>query len=215
MNTPKIADDLLAESSLWGVYKLSWKLNFPWGSASAAIGVAFLSFWYLSSTEPSTHALVENFRKIIETGLTFTTTILGFLIAGFTVFATITNPKLFARLARMTDEESGLSWLKKTFVLFIHTFAHYAFFVLAALLVTTVGSAFFYIFTKHIGGLLEAIPCLAPIASTNIKNLLLAFSISLFSGWLVYLALLLQGFIFNIYHTCMFSISVTGEDLLD
>lgn len=205
-NNPKIADDLLAESSLWEVYRLTWKLAFPWRSVVPSVLLTLVVLWVSLSTSIETSVVVSHSRQVVDLGISFVTTILGFLIAGFTVFATITNPRLFVKMAELNSNSSGISWLKATFGIFMHTFAHYTWFLIAAILAK--------IFTLQ-GGMLGVAIVMSAGDAQEIKRLLAAIGLSLFSGWIIYLALLLQGFIFNIYHTCMLSISVSGEKLVD
>ncbi|WP_234084412.1 hypothetical protein [Azonexus sp. R2A61] len=205
-NNQKIADELLADSSLWDVYRLTWKLAFPWGSVIPSVLLTFVVLWIYLTTSIETSVVVSHSRQVIDLGISFVTTILGFLIAGFTVFATITNPRLFVKMAEINSNNSGISWLKATFAIFMHTFAHYTWFLIAALMVK--------IFALPSGMLGNAI-LMAAGDLPDIKRILATIGLSIFSGWIVYLALLLQGFIFNIYHTCMLSISVSGENLVD
>lgn len=205
-NNPKIAEDLLAESSLWDVYRLTWKLDFPWGTTIPPVILSLAILWFYFAIPVETSLIVGHTRQLIELGISFATTILGFLIAGFTVFATITNPKLFVKMAELKTNNHGMSWLKKTFAIFIHTFAHYTWFFIAALLAK--------IFALP-GGMLGVATMLWSTDTLDMKRMLAVIGLSIVSGWLLYLALLLQGFIFNIYHTCMLSISVSGEKLVE
>lgn len=201
----KIADDLLAESSLWDVYLLTWKLAFPWGAVIPSVLLTFVVLWIYLTTSIETSVVVSHSRQLVDLGISFVTTILGFLIAGFTVFATITNPRLFVKMAEIKSN-SGMSWLKATFAIFMHTFAHYTWFLIAALMVKVFALP---------GGMFGTAILMAAGDSPDIKRTLATLGLSMFSGWILYLALLLQGFIFNIYHTCMLSISVSGEKLVD
>lgn len=205
-NNQKIADDLLAESSLWDVYRLTWKLKFPWATAVPSVLLAAVVLWIYLTTSIETCVIVSHSRQIVDLGISFVTTILGFLIAGFTVFATITNPRLFVKMAELNSNNRGISWLKTTFAIFMHTFAHYTWFLIAALMTK--------IFSLPNGMIGTAI-FMAGGEIPEIKRTLAALGLSIFAGWIIYLALLLQGFIFNIYHTCMLSISVSGEKLVD
>ena len=71
--------------------------------------------------------MIANYiTKFSDLGFNFSTAILGFLIAGFAIFSSITNPKLFWILAELTnDDYPKLSELKFIFFIFMNTFVHF------------------------------------------------------------------------------------------
>jgi hypothetical protein len=154
-------------------------------------------------TNVSNKDLISFVRQILDLGISFATTILAFLVAGFTIFASLTDKKLFVRFAALTHPKSKLSWLKHLFVVFMHTFAHYISFVSVAILLkltTQSNGVISWLIIHYINE-----PC-------TIKNYLLAFAYGILSAWLFYLTLLLARFVFNIYSACMLTIAVDGEE---
>ena len=55
-------------------------------------------------------------------GFTYATTILGFLVAGFTIFSTMTRTEVFIALSRSPHETLGVSQLKFVFYSFLKVF---------------------------------------------------------------------------------------------
>lgn len=56
-------------------------------------------------------ALGKLIGQVSDIGFTLTTAILGFLIAGISIFSTITWPEIFAALAKLDHKGSGISRL--------------------------------------------------------------------------------------------------------
>jgi hypothetical protein len=59
-----------------------------------------------------TSVIVQDLRRWSEIGLNFSVTTLGFLVAGYTIFATLSNPAMMAALLNFNDSETGFSKLK-------------------------------------------------------------------------------------------------------
>jgi len=151
------------------------------------------AYW---SSRPSS-SLVELDRLIASTGLTLSTTVLGFLIAGFTIFATLTKPSLFQRMAIITHQKSGLSYLKYNFFTFIQVFIHYLCYTAFTWLLLIIGA-------KE-GPLGEA----AQRAFDNpvvIKSFIARLGLVVLVAWSAYVLLILKSFVFNIFHVVMTAI---------
>src|SRR6056297_633588 len=65
------------------------------------IFAALLANAYYGMPVAPYHALIEGVRIISDLGFAFTTAILGFLVAGFAIFASITKPEVFVLLAQL------------------------------------------------------------------------------------------------------------------
>ena len=119
---------LTAEKSLFQVYwkarrvaSSRWNTSFSWIvfflltaglSANAIYGKPTVSLM----------ALVSGIREVSEIGFTFTTAILGFLIAGFAIFSSITKPEVFVLLAKLDHPKFGISQLQFMFFNFLLVF---------------------------------------------------------------------------------------------
>ena len=151
-------------------------------------------------------ALVSGIRRIAEIGFVFTTAILGFLIAGFAIFASITKPEVFVELAQTDYRDSGISNLQFMFYNFLLVFIHFIVF----LAVTVFIEVFLYPngpLTDAVGFVLSLFPGWGSLA------LVLAFSV--LAGWLAFLLMLLKSFIWNLYQAVLVSIGLAagiGDD---
>lgn len=205
-NPADVTNDLLKEKNLWDVYRLSWDLQTPWAINLPAIMLCVLFFLFSILTIDDYQNLIAQIRLVMDLGITISSTILGFLIAGFTVFATLTNPDLLVTMARSKPQNQNISWLKMTYAVFMHTFAHYSAFLVAVVLLkllTFPKGIIPYVLSKCVAN---------PVLW---KSWLAALGLAVLSGWLFYLVLLLGRFIFNTYHACMLSIAVANEKLLE
>jgi hypothetical protein len=68
-------------------------------------------------------------------GSIFASTLLGFLVAGFAIFATISKPTLFVDLAQFNYPGSRLTALEYIFFSFVNIFVHYMSFLILAVAV--------------------------------------------------------------------------------
>jgi hypothetical protein len=194
--------DLLDEKSLWEIYRQCIQKLPPSKFNLFSTALFFLVLICDVSYFP------ENFqyrldltRSLSDAGLGFGTTILGFLIAGFTIFSTLSKPELFRRMYDAKHQQSGLSYLKVNFFTFAEVFVVYAVFLTTCLTIKILGS-------NH--GLLSSI-----VKSTT-ANPIYGYSID--KEWVInvmyvtfgtlsfYSLISLKSFIFNTYHTVMTSI---------
>jgi hypothetical protein len=125
--------ELTSEKSLWDVYKLSRRI-LPSKFQVIFVLISFIALasnsFFLSSDQG---VILADLRKWSEMGFSFSITILGFLIAGFTVFATLSKPKMMLAMMDHTNKETGLPTLKYNFFAFMKVFiAYISFLVLYA-----------------------------------------------------------------------------------
>jgi hypothetical protein len=128
MKVPRLKhESLLAEKSLWEIYRASWSISdsrFNWlvGLASLLFFTAYALF------EPNWKPIHGMLLKLAELGFNTAVSILGFLIAGFTIFGSLTKPKLLFTMLRFTHKKSGLSYLKYNFFTLLRTFIYFLIF---------------------------------------------------------------------------------------
>lgn len=194
--------DLLNEKSLWAIYRQCIRKLPPSKFNVVTTAVVFLTL--LSDAA----FFSENFlfrldliRSICDLGLGFGTTILGFLIAGFTIFSTLSKPELFKRMYDAVHKQSGLSYLKVNFFTFAEVFVVYAFYLVMCLAIKLVGGN--HGFVASIVKFSDIHTCLG----YSIDKKYLVNFVFVFFGTLSFYSLLsLKSFIFNTYHTVMTSI---------
>lgn len=161
--------------------------------------------WYLSLGVLTLVQLQAFVSQIAEIGFALTTAILGFLIAGFSIFASITRPAIFVGLAKLDHKDSGLSRLQFIFFNFLLVFIHYLAFLGASILLKLALPLFpavVDLIRQHTGVSTWYVWCFA----VGLATLLL--------GWLAFLIMLLKSFIWNIYQAVLVVI-VTGDQIAE
>jgi hypothetical protein len=203
--------DLLEEKSLWEVFKKSPGVFASKFNLTVTICVAALSLLWSAATVWGVRANLITQIELISTarawavfGATFSSTILGFLIAGFTVFATTMRIGLFVQLAQIPAPvpNSSISRLKFIFFNFINAFVHYVAYLSASVLVVFLSSA---------GGIASIIFRQLDQFYDFGRVLLLASFFVGYSTWTAVVLLKLKSFVWNVYGGIMFSIA-TFED---
>lgn len=187
------ASDLTSEKSLWDVYKLSRKILpskfqviFVLGSFLALASNSFL----LASDQ---NIILADLRKWSEMGFSFSITILGFLIAGFTIFATLSKPKMMLAMMDHTNKETGLPTLKYNFFAFMKVFIAYISFLVLYALIVLFGQS---------GGFIANVVEYLPNADC-VKSIVINIVYAIVGSSFIYLLLLLKSFVFNIYAIVM------------
>lgn len=194
MTAPSL-NDLTKERSLFALYRLSYKFPSNYFNQIVTSGVFFLLVTYAGLAWHADLDLLPALRSLVNAGLQFATSILGFLIAGFTVFVTVTKVEIFLKMAEMPYGNTGESWLKYNFSAFVLAFAHYVAYVFACLA--------FVIFASQDGLLSLLYRQLASFGSNGdfdfSRRLWSYVAFVMFATWSLYLVLLLKSFVFNVY----------------
>ena len=73
-------------------------------------------------------------------GFNSSISILGFLLAGFLIFATLSKPRMLVEMMNHIHKESNLPYLKYNFFVFMRVFIFYIFFIFIYLIVILFGS---------------------------------------------------------------------------
>ncbi|MBO1014035.1 hypothetical protein IPU70_10785 [Achromobacter sp. SD115] len=214
--TPNLSA-LTKEKSLFALYRLSWRFPQRKFNCAVAAVIALAVAGYCAMSEVSTDILVTTVRKAGEVGLSLSTSLLGFLIAGFTIFATITKIDLFVRMAKEEYKVktrngelkgTGESWLKYSLSAFMVVFVHYVSFLFACILIALFGQAYgplpfaFSLF-------LQMFP---PDAIDLARRAVVSLCLVAFSTWLVYLVLLLKSFVFNTYQVLVITVRWESQE---
>jgi hypothetical protein len=198
----KIGLDLFEEKNLWSIYKQCvMKLpasRFNVAATSCVILLLLLDCYLFPERFLSRLSVV---RSLGDLGLGFGSTILGFLIAGFTIFATLTKPDLFIHLYNKFNNKLQLSYLKISFFAFVEVFVVYISLLVTCLTVRLFGSS---------GGIVSGVITWSNSCSgfpyyiheSGVINL----SFVLLGTLSFYSFLALKSFVYNIYHTVILSI---------
>lgn len=196
--------DITREKTLFALWRTASrfpKRKFNW-IMTAIISLLLIRYSTLMWEQPDVLLLL--FRKIESTGFTFATSILGFLVAGFTVFVTMTRLDMFLKMAKMEKQSTGESVLKYNLSAFIVTFVHYVCYLFTCLICE--------IFLQPNG--LASVAYQNALTYPNLANWLpdarkgvAAFLLVGFGSWTVYLVMLLKSFIYNVYQVTTTSVA--------
>lgn len=191
-----VSKELTKEKKLWDIYIASRKIpssRFNAITTSLVCILLVINSWL--TTQPVAET-IELVRMLSNTGLAVTLSTLGFLLAGFTIFATVSQPSLSLRMAEFTNPVSGLSYLKHNYFVFLRVFIYYLLFSIFCLLIIVFG---------HKGGLVSLLASFSPYP-VEVKFTIVKVSyVLLFTGY-YFLIMQLKSFIFNIYHSVMTSL---------
>lgn len=193
--------DLTKEKSLWDIYSASRRIHsgkFNKMATSIVFGLLFLQCWI---SEQSVSSTIDVVRKVADIGLVAALSTLGLLLAGFTIFATISQPSLLLRMSEETHPDSGLSWLKHNFFIFVRVLIYYMFFSVFYLFIIMFG---------HKDGLIGTLISYSP-HPTELKFFIAKSSYVAFFTGFFFLLLQLKSFIFNVYHAVMTALRWKAE----
>ncbi len=185
--------ELTSEKSLWDVYWMSRTIRpskFQLLSVLTVMSALAINAFVL---ETDVTTILTDTRKWASSGFNFSITTLGFLIAGFTIFATLSKPEMMLAMMSHRNKKTNLPTLKYNFFTFMKVFIMYIVFSLLYLAIELFGQQ---------GGLLSNLLSLMPY-SVCLKSTMIKVAYIIVGGSFFYLLLLLKTFIFNIYTITM------------
>ncbi|GBO81828.1 hypothetical protein AA0242T_2530 [Acetobacter aceti NRIC 0242] len=147
-------------------------------------------------------------RTEVSLGISYTSSILGFLVSGFALFFALISKKEIKKLVYTAypikkNNEKKISCMRMTLYSFMYVFVHYALFLLLCLLV----SLFF-----PEGGPLQYITTYIFNSHQYIMKITCLIFLSTISGWFIYIVMLLKSFIWNLYQSILLSIALGFEE---
>ena len=198
-------EELLAERSLFDVYKIARLNESNRVNVAIALTATFISAIYCLIDRERPDIVLGLIRQLVGDAITFSASILGFLIAGFTIFVT-GKPEVFQMMAKVQYDNTRVSYLKYNLSIFMVVFIHYLSF--------TVLSFFIRIFCGPGGPayILLKICQLPPERFIHLRSASIFIAFVLLTGWFFYIIMLLKSFVFNVYHSVMTGIALTIED---
>jgi hypothetical protein len=201
-------DKLFQEKTFSSVYLKARKVCSNRVNSGAALATFVLFAIYLIGNHQSQmrwaslSAIITTIRAIGDVGLTVTTQLLGFLIAGFAIFASITKPEIFILLANLPHTKGDITRLQFIFFNFLFVFIHFILLLSASVFVKVALPP-----GGPLSGVLQSIGASDPHA--------LSISAAIFlcgiSAWLVFILMLLKSFIWNMYQSILLAIAADAE----
>jgi len=201
--------ELFKEKNLGDVYKSARQFSFS--SKDNWMLIVFLIFlfvivvtwWFFHETTNPSASIMRTTRAMADAGVAFSTSILGFLIAGFAIFSSVTKPDLFIALANIPyKKNSDISRLKYVFFNFLIVFIHYLGFM-ALCLFTDIFLSEGMPLTKLIGQLTAE--------NLTVRYLIASAGLIVVGVWFASILLLLKGFIWNLYQSVLLAIATEEE----
>lgn len=197
------------QKSLWEVYRLSRRTLPPsiWNRRSVRIIGLIMLFVFLMgiffAPDNFTHKNALNLLQTIsQQAFVLAVGILGFLIAGFSIFASVTKSRLFIMLAEIQYENTEINRLQFVFFNFLNVFTIY-FGLLAASLFLFIGAA------DDSPLLIVAMPYFTEFS--KLSTMLLSLINFLLIMLVVISILRLKSFIWNLYQAVLVSIAANNE----
>ena len=212
LDRQQVLDDLLSEKNLWAIYKASRRISFSTRNLWGGVLVGILgTMWSLYAKSPK--VVADQLQSLATMSFETSVGLLGFLLAGFSFFATVFDKKMFCRMAEVPHAPSGLSYLKYNFFSFMRVFCEYF-----ALALISLGLS--EVLASQSGARLWLSELMNSVswpdrARLTVSPKLAAVSAvyGIFLGALAYLLMQLNSFIFNIYHVSMSSVRwALGEE---
>jgi hypothetical protein len=157
----------------------------------------FFNFFGLSSLESEFAELTKFSNDFVNRGIS----ILGFILAGYAIFSSVTDKNLQEALAKKNEPKSGINYLKHTHALFVKILIELIILILIVFSLQVV-------FDIEILRSLVQYDYLNDLQMTKVIATIKAVVYSLF----VYVLLLCKSFVYNVYHIIMISIRWSLEN---
>ena len=185
--------DLFDEKGLGQIFLVTAR-RFPYSAFNSisTLVVALLLLLHACAFDLPHKTFLPSIRSMADIGVSYGSAILGFLIAGFTIFATLTKPRLLVHMYLRTHKRTKLNYLKYNFFAFVEVFTIYLLLIGASILVVVLGGT---------GGSASALITKAfSVHSIIIKDLIVRITYVGLGTLLYYALVALKSFIYNIYH---------------
>ncbi|AVD62414.1 MULTISPECIES: hypothetical protein [Serratia] len=190
------AADFTSEKNLWDVFLLSKRLTISKSHIIILTIVAVLLFLNAFFVVDNTSKIASETRAWAVIGFNFSIATIGPLIAGFTIFATLSKPDMMIEMMAHINTETKMPTLKYNLMAFMKVFISF---------VTLTFVYFGIMMFAQDHGLVVGILNIFPYAEI-VKRYISIIGYVLTGTSLVYLLLTLKTFIFNIYAIVMASI---------
>ena len=200
---------IFQQKSLWQVYRLSLgelpRTRFNRTVLVTALVLLFAMAGWNVWTGPRYMSLNETAEFVFllaDIGFVFSLSILGFLIAGFSIFASVTKAELFITLANIPYKKTGINSLQFVFFNFLNVFVVYLGLLGLSLVVKVVFSPLSPV-TLFGRTMVQSYPTAGLVVNSLV---FLSFGILFVEAFLR-----LKSFIWNLYQSVLMSIATEDQ----
>lgn len=200
--TDTIVAELFQDKSLLAVYRhsTSYAVNRldKWVKAGSATVLVLLAIDVMLSHGDRYATAVKSISSWTAIGFNYSITILGFLVAGFTIFATMTKVEIFIALTMARHKTENVSHIKFIFYSFLRVFINHIILLFACVIIMMMRDAS----PIYLG--------LLPFDEPSIISIKRGVVIVIFPvlGYLVINAMLqLKTFVWNLYQSVIVAIA--------
>ncbi len=198
-------EDLLKEHSLLDVYRIARLTPANGFNVAVTVVVFFVCVAYCVRSGADQSTVLSLLRQTTTDAIAFSASILGFLVAGFTICVS-TKSEIFFLMAKHEREDTGVSYLKYNLSIFLLVFIHYLAFTILCVSIriffASGGPGAIFLHDLPIDGEAQRLVKASGIAVVFVG----------FVSWFFYILMLLKSFIFNVYHIVMTGIAMTIGD---
>jgi hypothetical protein len=192
-------EDLIKEENLWQVWRGSLRIPFSrFNKVVLILSAILLTVDALVSEDAG--AMLGFVRGMSKDGVSIGLSVLSLLLSGFAVFATISQPTMLLSMAANVHE-SGLSYLKYNFFLFMRVFCLLVGFTAVSLVLMIAGrdDGLGFQLVQLAGG------------SVWFRDSMIRVAYVMLGIGYVLVVLQLKSFVFNIYYSVMTSLRWRSE----
>lgn len=205
---PDWKDDVFREKKFSSVLRASFGVvGSPWDAGvflvALTTGLAVVSWaGYIADYLAPASVTYKILQAWGALALGLASSILGFLIAGFSIFAAMTRKELFWELAKIGTKSRNISDFKFIFFNFLFVFAHYLIYLIFSVVLA-------FLFVK--GSPVWLVAILAQSNTDIYVDLICAYIGVLFGSYSLYILLLLRSFIWSMYQSLLIAIFADAD----
>jgi hypothetical protein len=193
-------DDLFVDRNLLAVFRtaptvFSNKFNGTVSVLTFVAITAFSVFRFWHRAEMPGPGVVSTFSSWGTMGWAISSTLLGFLVAGFALLCTVLRPSAVVALHRYYSEGDDQNALRNLFVFFVDIFISY--------LLLLVFSLAMVVITSSNGPYIEVREVMLRVVGANGPSISGYVLYCFWSTWFVVLVLKLKSFVYNLYQALM------------
>jgi len=201
-------DEIFEEKSLWAVFRKAYGVTGSSTNTWVVLAVTALlvstigADLYFDIDQVTQTTFIVAVRLWAEVGVVFAASILGFLLTGFSIFATMTRNELFVALANIPHKKGNISRLKFVFFNFLIVFIIYLTFLVLCLAVSLLLSKGAPM-TLLIGEVTKDSPW--------VQYVLGAAAWVIVGSFFAEVLVMLKSFIWNLYQAVLLAIATEAE----